>query len=182
MVTTSEYQPAKRLGTAVFVTWTVSAAVACWAAMQPESIAASIRGYAHIVSVVTTIIWTHRVYSNLAGLGFGELRFSPTWAGAAYLIPIANLFIPYQVLSEVRNKTTSLLLRHGRSCARSIADRACGHLTSRVRAPNNGLQPTRPALPVGQVDGTQPGVCVQVARSHRSAAILLGYRRIGPCS
>jgi hypothetical protein len=37
---------------------------------------------------------------------------------------------------------------------------------------NKGLQPTRPALLAGRVGGTQPGVCVQVARRHRAAAIL----------
>ena len=32
-------------------------------------------------------------------------------------------------------------------------------------------------MPLCQVRGTQPGVCVQVARSHRAAAILLGNVR-----
>jgi hypothetical protein len=48
--------------------------------------------------------------------------------------------------------------------------------------PNKGLQPTRPAPQLEHVGGTQPGVCVQVARSPRAAAILLGDRRSGPCS
>jgi hypothetical protein len=48
--------------------------------------------------------------------------------------------------------------------------------------PNKGLQQTRPALQHGRVGGTQPGVCVQVARSPRAAAILLGHRWTGPCS
>jgi hypothetical protein len=54
--------------------------------------------------------------------------------------------------------------------------------STELEPPNKGLQPTRPALQREHVGGTQPGVCVQVARSPRAAAILLGNVRSGPCS
>lgn len=64
-------------------------------------------GYAAVVpAAALTIWWTYRVRRNLDALG-ARPRFAAGWAVAGWLIPVANLVLPYLVLREV------LVLREG---------------------------------------------------------------------
>lgn len=45
--------------------------------------------------------WVIRVGTDLHDRGVGGLRFSPVWCAAWEFIPLANLWKPYQVLSEL---------------------------------------------------------------------------------
>jgi hypothetical protein len=45
--------------------------------------------------------WTYRASANIHALGGQGIRFTPSWAVAWYWIPIANLWMPYQVMSEI---------------------------------------------------------------------------------
>jgi hypothetical protein len=57
------------------------------------------------------------------------------------------------------------------------APKDCGsRLVGQTSDALNGRAQPVDAVQLGRVGGTQPGVCVQVARSHRAAAILLGNR------
>jgi hypothetical protein len=55
---------------------------------------------AFTVSAVMFLIWLRRAYQNLKPLGV-EPRYSPSWAVAAFVVPIVNLFLPFQILQEV---------------------------------------------------------------------------------
>ncbi|PKH46621.1 hypothetical protein KKB3_00400 [Dehalococcoides mccartyi] len=54
-----------------------------------------------IVVDVLFLIWIHRAHKNLAPLGATELQYSPGWAVGGFFIPVANIFIPYQVTREI---------------------------------------------------------------------------------
>ena len=47
------------------------------------------------------LIWFHRAHRNLKALGANDLQYSPGWAVGGFLIPIWNLFRPYQVAQEI---------------------------------------------------------------------------------
>ena len=54
------------------------------------------------VSLVALFVaWTYRMNANLHRHAIQGLRFKPGWAAWWYFIPVANLWKPYQVVSEV---------------------------------------------------------------------------------
>ena len=53
-----------------------------------------------VATVVVWLIWQHRAHANLKALGT-ELEYSPGWAVGFWLIPIANLWKPFQVNREL---------------------------------------------------------------------------------
>jgi magnesium-transporting ATPase (P-type) len=55
---------------------------------------------AFIASAVAFLIWLHRAYKNLKPLGV-EPRYSPAWVVGAFIIPIVNLFLPFQIVQEM---------------------------------------------------------------------------------
>ena len=54
-----------------------------------------------VVTVVVWLIWQHRGHANLQAVGVTELEYSPGWAVGWWLIPIANLWKPFQVNREL---------------------------------------------------------------------------------
>jgi hypothetical protein len=46
-------------------------------------------------------VWQHRGHANLHALRVPELRFTPGWAVGWWLIPVANLFKPFQTVREL---------------------------------------------------------------------------------
>jgi hypothetical protein len=110
----SPYQASGPLGSATIAAWSAAAAAALLSLAVPTSSAARFLGYLHFGAVVLTVLWTYRVYSNLEGVGVTDRRFSPAWAAASYFIPVANLFIPYQVLSETTTVTSTAAKSPGR--------------------------------------------------------------------
>jgi len=58
----------------------------------------------YIATVVVFLMWLYRVSNNVAA--FGQPRqTSGGWAIASFFVPIANLFIPYQAIREIWNKS-----------------------------------------------------------------------------
>jgi hypothetical protein len=53
-----------------------------------------------LAGAVTFLRWLRVAYGNLPALG-AVPRFSPTWAAVCFLVPIVNLFRPYQVVREL---------------------------------------------------------------------------------
>lgn len=51
--------------------------------------------------LIISLMWLYRVHKNLPALGVSDLRFSPGWAVASWLIPIVNFYLPYQVVKEI---------------------------------------------------------------------------------
>jgi hypothetical protein len=52
-------------------------------------------------TVVLFAIWIHRMQSNTFALGIMDLQYTPAWAVGWNFVPIANLWIPYQVMREI---------------------------------------------------------------------------------
>ncbi len=60
-----------------------------------------IAGYAGLVVLVLFIIWTYRSAENALALRRVGARQSPGWTIAGWLVPILNLLMPYQTLSDL---------------------------------------------------------------------------------
>ena len=52
------------------------------------------------VAAVAFLIWLYRAYKNLKPLG-AEPRYSPAWAVGAFIVPLVNLFLPFQIVQEM---------------------------------------------------------------------------------
>jgi hypothetical protein len=60
-----------------------------------------------LACMVAYLTWLYRAYSNLPALGNSRnaLRYSPGWAIGSWFIPLANVFIPYQIVKETWEKS-----------------------------------------------------------------------------
>lgn len=67
-------------------------------AMNPAEFA---RAIVLSATVVLFAIWIHRMQSNTFSLGIMDLQYTPAWAVGWNFVPIANLWIPYQVMREI---------------------------------------------------------------------------------
>jgi hypothetical protein len=67
------------------------------------------------------LAWQERTHRNLWALGVADLRFRPAWAVFWWLLPFANLVMPYKVVREVDVRSAAL---RGRRPRRGIV-RAC---------------------------------------------------------
>lgn len=57
-----------------------------------------------LTAVAATIVllwWIYRVSVNVRRLGATGLRFTPVWSVGWFLVPVANLWKPYQILKEL---------------------------------------------------------------------------------
>lgn len=54
-----------------------------------------------IALVVLFCLWIPRANRNARALGAGGMRFTPRWCVIWYVIPILNLFRPYQAMKEI---------------------------------------------------------------------------------
>lgn len=63
---------------------------------------------AYIISAITFILWFRRAYYNLHIL-IGSTEYGNGWAAGSWFIPIANLFIPYNIMKELYEKTDQYL-------------------------------------------------------------------------
>jgi hypothetical protein len=69
-----------------------------------RDVALSIDGLVVLIVLVAGIIWLvwqHRAHSNLRALGAAQLKYTPGWAVAWWLIPIANIVMPYLIVREL---------------------------------------------------------------------------------
>lgn len=53
-----------------------------------------------LIAFCAMAIWLYRSYRNLTPLGAGKLYYSPKWAYLGFLVPIANLFVPYLLMAD----------------------------------------------------------------------------------
>jgi hypothetical protein len=54
-----------------------------------------------VVTGIVWLVWQHRSQTNLRGAGIRSLHFTPGWAVGWWLIPIANLWKPFQATREL---------------------------------------------------------------------------------
>lgn len=97
-----------------------------------------------LVSAVVFLMWTSALTKRLIKLGVTDMRYAPKWSVWGFIVPIINLFRPYQVLSELwkasavvpgpddpwAKKPTPMLVRLW--FATLVADNIVGRLTSRA--------------------------------------------------
>ena len=58
-----------------------------------------------VATGVVWLIWQYRAQTNLKAFGATELAYSPAWSVGWWLIPIANLWKPFQVNRELWKKS-----------------------------------------------------------------------------
>jgi hypothetical protein len=54
-----------------------------------------------LVSAVVFLMWTSAITKRLVELGVTTMRYAPRWSVWGFIVPILNLFRPYQVMSEL---------------------------------------------------------------------------------
>jgi hypothetical protein len=59
------------------------------------------QGVMLILTAIAFVTWLYRARANLRAFGTRHLRYSRNWTVFGFLIPILNLFRPYQVTREV---------------------------------------------------------------------------------
>lgn len=64
-----------------------------------------VQGLAYLLAFIVFLIWLHRAFVNLQLVGYIRTRYSPAWAVAWFVIPLANFVKPYFVLKELWQKT-----------------------------------------------------------------------------
>lgn len=53
------------------------------------------------LTVLLMLVWTYRAYANLPGLKARQLEATPGWAVGYWLIPIANIVLPFKIMREL---------------------------------------------------------------------------------
>lgn len=56
-------------------------------------------------SVIAVLIWVYLAHANLHRAGLTGLNYSPAWATFSFLVPIANLVVPYLAMRELANRS-----------------------------------------------------------------------------
>ena len=68
-------------------------------------IASLIFALAFLASTIPILIWVYRAHNNLKREGVEGLKFSPGWAVGSYFVPIMNLFVPFQAMRALYNRS-----------------------------------------------------------------------------
>lgn len=61
---------------------------------------------AFVASLVTLSVCTHRMYRNVAVLGEQPTTLATGWSAIAWILPAANLTVPFTILDEVEHATS----------------------------------------------------------------------------
>lgn len=64
-------------------------------------------GLVYLAAAIMFLVWTYRVTVNALALGARGFRGTPGWSVAYWLIPIVNLFRPYQHLCQIDQAASS---------------------------------------------------------------------------
>lgn len=69
------------------------------------SVAAWIGYAAMLPSIIVAMVWIYAAHANLHRAGISGLNYSPGWATFSFLVPIANLFVPFRAMRELANRS-----------------------------------------------------------------------------
>lgn len=58
-----------------------------------------------LAAPILWLLWQRHAQSNLVALGMRDLRFTPGWALGWWLIPLANLVMPYRTVKELLTRS-----------------------------------------------------------------------------
>ncbi|WP_299193437.1 DUF4328 domain-containing protein [uncultured Erythrobacter sp.] len=70
-----------------------------------SGIAAALSPFVYILSIVAVLVWVFMAHANLHRAGLTGLNYSPSWATFSFLVPIANLFVPFRAMRELANRS-----------------------------------------------------------------------------
>ena len=56
-------------------------------------------------SIIAVMVWVYMAHANLHKAGINGLNYSPAWATFSFLVPIANLFVPFRAMRELANRS-----------------------------------------------------------------------------
>jgi len=73
-----------------------------------------------IIGVIAASAWIWRAWRNLAILGLDGLNFSPAWATASLFVPIVGLYVPFQAMRELYNRSIGEHAEHARASAGDV--------------------------------------------------------------
>ena len=54
---------------------------------------------------IAVIAWVHRAWQNLWAMKLPGLTFTPSWAAWSFVVPVANLFVPFVAMRELYNRS-----------------------------------------------------------------------------
>lgn len=58
-----------------------------------------------ILSAILIGIWINRSHKNARALGVTDIEASPAWAVGSFFVPIITLFVPYQAMKQLVNRS-----------------------------------------------------------------------------
>ncbi len=58
-----------------------------------------------LLGAVPVSLWAWRAHANLHEGGVSGLNFSPAWAVGSFYVPVANLWVPFQAMRELVNRS-----------------------------------------------------------------------------
>jgi hypothetical protein len=73
--------------------------------------------------VVSCIAWMYKSHQNLSGLNVGQLKHTSGTAIWSWFVPLANFWVPYQIMSEIFNKSMPAQMALRRNPMRGMAVR-----------------------------------------------------------
>lgn len=60
-----------------------------------------------LIAIICLLIWVYRAYKNLPALTDEHTQWSPGWAVGGWVVPILNLWRPFQVIKEIWEKSAN---------------------------------------------------------------------------
>nr|WP_281501150.1 DUF4328 domain-containing protein [Erythrobacter sp. F6033] len=69
------------------------------------SFAALLNIFVYLPSIIAVLVWIYLAHSNLHRAGVEGLNYSPIWAALSFLVPVANLFVPFKAMRELANRS-----------------------------------------------------------------------------
>lgn len=71
-------------------------------------------------SGIPVLIWVFLAHRNLQRAGVPQMRHGPGWAVTSYFVPVANLFVPFQAMRELHNRSHGEPADFGHSSVDSV--------------------------------------------------------------
>lgn len=68
-------------------------------------IASMISPFVYLPSIIAVMVWVYMAHANLHRAGISGLNYSPSWATFSFLVPIANLVVPFRAMRELANRS-----------------------------------------------------------------------------
>jgi hypothetical protein len=56
-----------------------------------------------VITALVFLVWFYRSYTNIESAGGPKPQFAPIWTVFGFLVPVMNLFRPYQIMKDVVN-------------------------------------------------------------------------------